>query len=120
MSNIVNVVLILSVVSLNTVGQILIKKASGRIDFNAGILNILFQSMTSPFIISGVSCYVLGLATWVFVLSKNELSFAYPLMSLTYIFVTIAGIYVFQEQVTLLRWVGIAFILLGVFIISRS
>ena len=57
---------------------------------------------------------------WMFVLSKNDVSLAYPLTSLSYVFVTFSGFYFFGEELSALKILGIAFILFGVILVSKS
>ena len=49
-----------------------------------------------------------------------ELSLVYPLVSVAYVLVALFSFFVFKENVTMIRWVGIIVIMFGVFLISRS
>jgi multidrug transporter EmrE-like cation transporter len=53
-------------------------------------------------------------------LSRVDLSFAYPFLSISYILVLIAGYFVFGETVNASRMVGVALICGGTFFIARS
>jgi multidrug transporter EmrE-like cation transporter len=54
------------------------------------------------------------------VLSRVEVSFAYPFLSIGYVVVAIVGYYFFNESLTLTRILGILIICVGVYLISRS
>jgi multidrug transporter EmrE-like cation transporter len=54
------------------------------------------------------------------ILSREELSYAYPMVSLGYLVVVIASFYLFKENVTLLRFAGLLMICLGVSVVARS
>ena len=54
------------------------------------------------------------------VLSKVEVSYAFPLGSIGYVIVAVLGYLFLGEQVTPLRLFGILIICLGVFVVSRS
>jgi multidrug transporter EmrE-like cation transporter len=54
------------------------------------------------------------------VLSRIDLSMAYPLVSIAYIVTAIFSYFIFKENITLIRWIGIITICLGVFLVSRS
>ncbi|MEP7062259.1 MAG: SMR family transporter [Betaproteobacteria bacterium] len=73
---------------------------------------------TGPFIF-GVACYGVSLITWIIGLSRVPVSVAYPLLSLGYIVNAIAAHYLFGEAVTPMRWLGIGFVIVGVFLIAR-
>jgi multidrug transporter EmrE-like cation transporter len=54
------------------------------------------------------------------VLSRVELSFAYPFLSLAYVVVAAYAYFVFKEDVNNFRIAGIALICMGTILISRS
>ena len=53
-------------------------------------------------------------------MSKFELSFLYPFMSLNYVIIVISADFILKEDVSLYRYVAIVFIMIGLAIISRS
>ncbi|HIC88067.1 MAG TPA: hypothetical protein EYP04_01500 [Anaerolineae bacterium] len=53
-------------------------------------------------------------------LSRLDFSMAFPLVSLTYVFALIVGRWLFHEQLTAGRVVGVALIIGGLFFIVRS
>jgi undecaprenyl phosphate-alpha-L-ara4N flippase subunit ArnE len=44
---------------------------------------------------------------------------AYPMMSLSYVFGMLAAIYIFHEQVSTVRWLGILLIMAGCYLIAK-
>ncbi|MBC2425350.1 SMR family transporter, partial [Clostridium beijerinckii] len=64
--------------------------------------------------------YGLSFLLWIKVLSKVELSYAYPMVSLGYVLVMLFSYFIFKENITPLRILGIAFIILGVILVARS
>ncbi len=50
---------------------------------------------------------------WMYMLKHFPLSTVYPLVSLSYVFGMLAAIVVLHEEVTLLKWTGVAFIIIG-------
>lgn len=69
----------------------------------------------------GLVCYTLSMLCWLFALRSIPLNKAYPLISLSYVFVYILAVILpwFNEPATGLKACGIIFILLGVWLISR-
>ena len=73
-----------------------------------------------PLVISGfVSAFLASLA-WLAALSKFELSFAYPFMSLNFVFVTVLSVMFFGEQIGLSKVIGLMLICIGVFILGKG
>jgi drug/metabolite transporter (DMT)-like permease len=63
---------------------------------------------------------VISAASWLVILSRVELSYAYPLISIGYILVMILSKYLFNETLTGYRIAGTLLICGGVFMITRS
>jgi len=74
----------------------------------------------NPFVILGLGCYGLAFLVWLIVLAKAEVSFAYPMISLSYVFTAILAWQLLGEHVTVTRIAGILVTCLGVVIIARS
>lgn len=116
--------LILFAVFLNATAQLLLKAGMNKIGefaFSwANIVPVSLQIATNPFILSGLFCYVFAVAVWLLVLSRTEVGIAYPLVSLAYIITAIAAYYLFGEQLSLIRILGIGVIMLGVYMVART
>lgn len=63
---------------------------------------------------------LVSLCTWLFVLSRVDLSFAFSADSMHYIFIALASRFILKEKVCLKRWVGIMFIIVGIMLVSLS
>lgn len=116
--------LILLAVIINVAAQLALKAGMNRIgEFNfswANVAPIAWQVATNPFIIAGLALYVVAVIVWLLVLSRTEVSIAYPLMSLGYILNAIAAYYIFGEDLSIIRIVGIFVIMAGVYLIART
>ncbi len=112
-------------VSLAVGGQLLLKMGMNNVgpitgdDVRNGVSTII-KVATTPQVVIGLSLYFISAAVWLIVLSRVELSFAYPLLASSYIVVLFASPYLFNEQVTAVRVGGAVLISLGVILISRS
>jgi multidrug transporter EmrE-like cation transporter len=116
--------LILCGVLLNALAQLTLKQGMrviGSFSFSIeNILPILMKVSFNPFIIAGLACYVLSVLVWLMVLSRVEVSFAYPLLSVGYVVTAFAGLLFFDENMGFIRWMGILVICLGVYLITRT
>jgi drug/metabolite transporter (DMT)-like permease len=104
-------------------GQILLKKgllSLGSINFGDGLIQAYIKIFTHPLSIFGVFFYILGVLFWLHALSKLDLSYAYPFLALTYVFVAFGSLIFLKEPISLLRWTGILIICIGIFIVSKS
>ena len=78
------------------------------------------RAALEPHIVAGLACYVVSVAVWIIGLSRVPVSIAYPMLSLGYIVNAVAAHYLLGESVTLSRWLGIGFIIVGVWLVARS
>jgi multidrug transporter EmrE-like cation transporter len=96
------ILLILVTAGMNTIAQVLLKFGAGR-----NLLNL--------FLLGGIVVYGLSTLVYIAVLSKFNLSIAYPLViGLTMVTTTIASAFVLKEQVNSVNWMGIGLILSGI------
>jgi len=116
--------LILLGVFLNAFAQICLKQGMrtiGHFAFSlANVIPIGARVMLNPFVVAGLFCYVVSVIVWLLALSRVEVSYAYPLLSVGYIVAAFAGQFFFEEALTPVRWAGILVICLGVFLVTRS
>ena len=93
--------LILLGVLLNTAAQLLLKAGMnqiGHFEFNAAnVVAVGLRVMTTTPIIAGLFAYVVSVGVWLLVLSRVQVSFAYPMLSIGYVVNAIAAYYLFGE-----------------------
>lgn len=116
--------LILVGVLLNAGAQLLLKEGMRRIGhFELAWINAVpvgTQIAANPYVLLGLTAYVASVAIWLLVLSRVDVSFAYPMLSIGYIVNAAAGYYLFQENLSLTRVTGILVIIAGVYLVARS
>lgn len=115
---------ILFTVLTNAAAQMMLKYGMmqlGALSF-AGVNPILkiLQIVFSPFVFLGLATFVISMASHLYVLSKVELSYAYPFLSLAYVVVAVAAWLLFSENLNAYRIGGIAFICVGTILIAQS
>ena len=115
---------ILVSVSLAVVGQLFLKMGMLRMGrFSLNISTIVQQYtrvLLNPFIIAGIIGFALSMLVWLYVLSRLELSIAYPFVALNYVLILFASYFLLKETITPLKIMGVAVIVLGVYLISRG
>lgn len=81
----------------------------------------LFKLLTTPLILLAIASYGFGVIFYMFMLSRLDLSFLYPVMTaLGLVFTSIISAVVLGERLVVLRLGGIALMVAGVFLVSRS
>ena len=115
---------ILFTVMTNAAAQLLLKYGMitlGPITFSSdSIIQRVFQIVFNPWVFAGLAMFVISMASHLYVLSKVDLSFAYPFLSLAYVVVAVFAYFVFREDLNALRIAGIAFICVGTVLIAQS
>lgn len=82
--------------------------------------HFFLQLLINPWIISGLAAAFLASLAWMTAMTKFELSYAYPFMSLSFVFVlALSGVF-FQEAVTAPRVIGMVLIVVGIVIGSKG
>lgn len=76
--------------------------------------------LLNPYVLLGFVMYALSTIFWLIALSKKELSFVYPFISLTYIIVLVLSSLVLKESMGVSKLVGTLIIIIGLIIIARS
>ena len=106
-------------ISCGVLGEFLMKIAVNNQPIS-GDLSGIIQFITTPQLILGMSCIIGGGVLWIIGLSKFELSYAYPFLSLNYIIILLGSALFLSEKVAINRLIAMLFIIVGLIIISRS
>jgi drug/metabolite transporter (DMT)-like permease len=115
--------LILISVLSGVAGQTVIKigvSRPGAPEAADGLLSLLTMIMRSPLVLLGLVLYGIGALAWIAVLSRVDLSIAYPFLALNFILVTLSSQFFLGESVPGLRWLGVLIICSGIFLVARS
>ncbi len=73
-----------------------------------------------PYIWLGLVLFGISAAVWIVVLSRTQLSFAYPFAALTYVIILVFDRIVLKVPQPALRWSGVGLIVAGIVMISRT
>jgi uncharacterized membrane protein len=106
-------VLILGAVALSAVGQLFLKAGAQHLA-GLGRLEFLLAAVRDIRVLSGLAAWAASTLCWLYVLRVAPLSRTYALNSLTYVLVSLAGVYVFGEHLRRPHVIGIALITMGV------
>lgn len=106
------IALIILATLIGAFGPILLKKASAK------RLSKLSSLATNYHLFGGVALYAIGTILFIPALKGGDLSVLYPLVSVTYIWVSLLSVKFLGEKMNKLKWLGIALIITGVSLIG--
>jgi len=104
--------LVIVAVLMGAAGPILIKKGAHDFSFNPRKL------LKNKNLILGILIYVISSFVYIAALRGGELSVLAPIISLSYVAVSILSIRLLNERMGPLKWSGIVFIIIGVSLIG--
>ena len=74
----------------------------------------------NPWVLGGLVVYFLSAGVWLLVLSRVQVSFAYPFVGLGFIVTMIAGWWMFGDNIGAQRIAGTALVGIGIVLIARG
>lgn len=111
---------LLGAIMLGAVGQICLKSGLLAMGQKLALFEVLTAMFRNWLVLGGFVAYGVSSVLYLFVLSRLDLSYAYPMIALNYIFVTILAWLILKEIVPPMRIVGLAIIFLGVVVFATS
>ena len=81
---------------------------------------VLIGAFLNLQVLTGIVCYVVGTLSWMLVLSRMDLSVAYPLGGMAHIGVVLVSWLFLGETVRPQRWMGVLFIVIGLLLVANS
>ncbi len=105
---------------LSAAAQILIKSGAGHLPPHAGFVQTAIGMITVPALFFGYALYGVYTVVLTLALRHGELSVLYPVIALTFVWVAIASVVMFHEDMNAAKLAGIAIIMLGVAVLGRG
>ena len=117
--------LILFSVVLSSLAQLVLKLGMSSPDLHAALagkdwFDIALAVATSGLIPLGIALYGIGAVLWLWILSRTDLSFAYPFVGVAFILTMLFGLVFLGEPVGIERVAGTLLIVGGVTLVARS
>jgi multidrug transporter EmrE-like cation transporter len=107
---------------MNAVAQLVLSAAlKGEVIFDAGApMKSALALALNPAIIVALFIYGLSVLSWMYVLSKTDVSLAYPFLGLGFVFVAIISYMFMSEPLNAQKMFGIVTVAIGIVILARS
>ncbi len=78
------------------------------------------RMLMNPWLFSGYALYGMSTVLLILALRKGQLSLLYPVISLTYVWVTILSLLIFKESMNVYKVVGLSVVVAGVAVLGRD
>ncbi len=120
-----DLLLILLSVSLSGLAQACFKlgvsAAPTKAALGSGSIPGIVQTVVlNPAVLGGLAMYGIGTLIWLSVLSRADLSRAYPFVGLSFIITAVLGFWLFHENLGASRILGTGLVIAGVVLIGRG
>lgn len=116
--------LVLCAVVLTSYAQLIVKWRINRagalpVDFTKKVL-FLIGMFFDPWVLTGLLGALLASFAWMAAMTKLDLSFAYPFVSVSFVLVFVFSAFLFHETITAPKVVGMLLIIAGLIVIGRG
>ena len=105
---------------IGAAAQVLIKSGANDLGPYDSILSTIRGILNNYSLLAGYSLYGISTVLLVLALRHSELSLLYPVIALTYVWVTILAKVVFHEQFNRFKIAGVVVIVAGVALLGRG
>ena len=116
--------MILLTVTLSACAQLALKLGVSKPELSSalqvGVYESLLVAIFSPLIWLGLIIYVISVALWLWVLSKVDLSVAYPFVGVSFLVTMAFGAFLLNENISPTRIAGTLLIAFGCVLVGKS
>lgn len=96
-------------------------RQGGRIKVSVhAVLRLIGHGFIHPRVLLGVLFEAIFFAGLLILMGQRDISFVWPLTSLSFVMTTFASIFILKEHVSAARWAGVGLIMLGAAFITWS
>ena len=116
----INIFLFAVGILLGSIGWILMKIWASKLPPFSFSIDYLISMFSNLYILVSFILYFIPALIWTYLLTKYDISFVQPMLSLTYVVTPLLAMFIIDEKVSVLRWLWIVIIIIWVFIVSKS
>lgn len=97
---------------LTSFAQVFYKKAAPSLSFD------VIDLITNYYLILGLFLYGIGAIIMIYAFKKGEVTVLYPIIALSYIWVSLLAVHFFIEAMNFYKWIAVIFIVIGIILIG--
>lgn len=86
----------------------------------SGKIFYIAQLLINPWVLSGVVATFLAGISWMLTMTKFDISYAYPFISLNYLIILASGFFLFDEPMSLHKLIGTILVIVGLTVIAKG
>lgn len=120
MASVNTLAILLASIVLGAGGQLLLKSASRFLNAPSqiGLMKWLLELFTNAHALAAFGCFALSAVIWIAALRETPLTFAYPMVALSYIIIFAGSHFLFAEPITAAKLIGAGLIIAGIVTIN--
>ena len=112
-------IVFIAIIAFGTItAQIILKKGLlllGSVQFSSGVMVEIFRIIHSPYVMGAFVLQGIIALFWIYVLSRTQLVYLFTMSgAFFYILLALASWIVLDERLSLIQWLGVVMISLGV------
>ena len=113
-------IIVLCCTFLAAAAQLLIKRGAVQLGGDATVIDAAIRIFTDPQLFTGYALYGLFTVGLIFALRHGELSLLYPVIAVSYVWVSIISVVVLKETMNALEMSGVLLIVVGVGFLGKG
>lgn len=112
--------MILTSVMLSVAAQLFLKSGMGKLVLPQTLISLeSLLLIFNRYVLLGLFCYGMSMVFWLYVLTKVDVSRAYPFVGLGFIGTMVFAHYLLHEPITLQKLVGTLLVVVGIIVLAR-
>ena len=100
-------------------GQVFLKMALRKMGSLVWSSHFFITQLTNWWWLGCGLCYGSASVLWMYIVKNFPFSMAYPMISISYVLGMFAAIFIFHEDVPLVRWIGAFLIMAGCVLVAK-
>ena len=101
-------------------GTVMLKFGLGKTGAFSWTFKFFRDLFTNWWLVGSGLSMIAATLLWFYILKHHDLSLAYPLTGISYIFGTLAAVFILHETFPFTRWIGVILIVAGVAFLAKS
>lgn len=95
--------------------------AAGQLpDDISGKIRFVLVLLLNPWVVTGVVATFCAGVSWMLAMTRFEISYAFPFVSLNYVFILAASFFLFNESITFPKLIGSLIVIAGIVVIAKG
>lgn len=95
--------------------------AAGQLpDEVSGKILFVVTLLLNPWVVTSVIATLFAGISWMLAMTRFEVSYAFPFVSLNYVLILAASVFLFNESFTLTKFIGTLIVIVGIIVIAKG